>query len=72
MVKILKLLIIIAINESAIGGFSSAKALSTRNDSPETASRPFDISRDGFVMGEGAGAMMLEEYEHAIARGAKI
>ncbi len=61
-----------AINESAIGGFSSAKALSTRNDSPETASRPFDISRDGFVMGEGAGAMILEEYEHAIARGAKI
>ncbi|MCE2742296.1 MAG: beta-ketoacyl-ACP synthase II [Fluviicola sp.] len=61
-----------AINESAIGGFSSAKALSTRNDSPETASRPFDVSRDGFVMGEGAGAMILEEYEHAIARGAKI
>ena len=61
-----------AINESAIGGFSSAKALSTRNDSPETASRPFDISRDGFVMGEGAGAIILEEYEHAIARGAKI
>jgi len=61
-----------AINESAIGGFSSAKALSTRNDSPETASRPFDISRDGFVMGEGAGALILEEYEHAIKRGAKI
>jgi 3-oxoacyl-[acyl-carrier-protein] synthase II len=61
-----------AINESAIGGFSSAKALSTRNDSPETASRPFDVSRDGFVMGEGAGAMILEEYEHAVKRGAKI
>ena len=61
-----------AINESAIGGFSSAKALSTRNDSPETASRPFDVSRDGFVMGEGAGALILEEYEHAIKRGAKI
>jgi 3-oxoacyl-[acyl-carrier-protein] synthase II len=61
-----------AINEAAIGGFSSAKALSTRNDSPETASRPFDINRDGFVMGEGAGALILEEYEHAIRRGATI
>ncbi len=61
-----------AINEAAIGGFSSAKALSTRNDSPESASRPFDVSRDGFVMGEGAGAIILEEYEHAIARGATI
>lgn len=61
-----------AINEAAIGGFSSAKALSTRNDSPETASRPFDVTRDGFVMGEGAGAMILEEYEHATKRGAKI
>ena len=61
-----------AINESAIGGFSSAKALSTRNDSPETASRPFDVTRDGFVMGEGAGAMILEEYEHAVKRGATI
>jgi 3-oxoacyl-[acyl-carrier-protein] synthase II len=61
-----------AITQSAIGGFSSAKALSTRNDSPETASRPFDVSRDGFVMGEGAGAMILEEYEHAKKRGAKI
>ena len=61
-----------AINEAAIGGFSSAKALSTRNDSPETASRPFDVTRDGFVMGEGAGAMILEEYEHAMKRGATI
>lgn len=61
-----------AINQAAIGGFSSAKALSTRNDSPETASRPFDITRDGFVMGEGAGAMILEEYEHAKKRGATI
>lgn len=61
-----------AINQSAIGGFSSAKALSTRNDSPETASRPFDVSRDGFVMGEGAGALILEEYEHAKKRGAVI
>jgi 3-oxoacyl-[acyl-carrier-protein] synthase II len=61
-----------AITEPAIGGFSSAKALSTRNDSPETASRPFDVSRDGFVMGEGAGALILEEYEHAIKRGATI
>lgn len=61
-----------AITESAIGGFSSAKALSTRNDSPETASRPFDVTRDGFVMGEGAGALILEEYEHAKKRGAII
>lgn len=61
-----------AITESAIGGFSSAKALSTRNDSPETASRPFDVTRDGFVMGEGAGAIIVEEYEHAIKRGATI
>jgi len=61
-----------AITESAIGGFSSAKALSQRNDSPQTASRPFDISRDGFVMGEGAGALIVEEYEHAIKRGATI
>ena len=61
-----------AITESAIGGFSSAKALSQRNDSPETASRPFDVNRDGFVMGEGAGALIVEEYEHAVKRGATI
>lgn len=61
-----------AINEAAMGGFSSAQALSKRNDSPETASRPFDITRDGFVMGEGSAAVILEEYEHAVARGAKI
>ncbi len=61
-----------AINESGIGGFNAMHALSTRNDSPETASRPFDKDRDGFVMGEGAGAIILEEYEHAKARGAKI
>lgn len=61
-----------AINEAAIGGFASAKALSTRNDSPETASRPFDVTRDGFVMGEGAGALILEELEHAMKRGATI
>ncbi len=61
-----------AIVESGMGGFNALKALSERNDSPETASRPFDKDRDGFVMGEGAGALILEEYEHAKARGAKI
>lgn len=61
-----------AINEAGIGGFNALKALSTRNDDPGHASRPFDIDRDGFVMGEGAGTLILEEYEHAIKRGAKI
>ncbi len=60
------------ITEGAIGGFNSMKALSERNDSPETASRPYDKDRDGFVMGEGAGALVIEAYEHAIARGATI
>ncbi len=61
-----------AVNESGVGGFNALRALSTRNDSPETASRPFDVDRDGFVLGEGAGALILEEYEHAKRRGAKI
>jgi 3-oxoacyl-[acyl-carrier-protein] synthase II len=60
------------ISEGGIGGFNAMRALSERNDSPETASRPFDKDRDGFVMGEGAGCIILEELEHAIARGAKI
>jgi 3-oxoacyl-[acyl-carrier-protein] synthase II len=55
-----------------VGGFNAMKALSTRNDSPETASRPFDLERDGFVCGEGSGALILEEYEHAKRRGARI
>jgi 3-oxoacyl-[acyl-carrier-protein] synthase II len=60
------------VNEAAIGGFNAMKALSERNDSPETASRPFDLDRDGFVLGEGGGALVLESLEHALARGAKI
>lgn len=60
------------VNECGVGGFNALKALSTRNDSPETASRPFDLDRDGFVLGEGSGALILEELEHAKARGAKI
>ncbi|MFY8189318.1 MAG: beta-ketoacyl-ACP synthase II [Bacteroidia bacterium] len=60
------------VNEAAIGGFNAMKALSERNDDPATASRPFDLDRDGFVLGEGGGALILEEYEHAKARGAKI
>ena len=61
-----------AVTIAGMGGFNSMHALSTRNESPETASRPFDATRDGFVLGEGAGAIILEEYEHANARGAKI
>jgi 3-oxoacyl-[acyl-carrier-protein] synthase II len=61
-----------AITEGGIGGFTAMKALSTRNDDPATASRPFDLDRDGFVMGEGAGCMILETEEHALNRGAKI
>jgi len=61
-----------AVTEAGIGGFNAMKALSQRNDSPQTASRPFDKDRDGFVLGEGAGALILEELEHAKARGAKI
>ena len=61
-----------AVTQLGIGGFAALKALSTRNDSPETASRPFDGTREGFVLGEGAGALYLEELEHAKARGARI
>lgn len=60
------------VNEAAVGGFNNMKALSERNDDPMTASRPFDKDRDGFVLGEGAACLILEEYEHAKARGAKI
>ena len=61
-----------AVNETGVGGFNALKALSERNDSPETASRPFDRDRDGFVLGEGGGALILEEYNHARNRDAKI
>ncbi|MBT4776049.1 MAG: beta-ketoacyl-ACP synthase II [Crocinitomicaceae bacterium] len=60
------------VNEAGMGGFNALKALSTNNENPKSASRPFDKNRDGFVLGEGAGAIILEEYEHAKARGAKI
>jgi 3-oxoacyl-[acyl-carrier-protein] synthase II len=61
-----------AVNEPGVGGFGALQALSTRNDDPKSASRPFDKDRDGFVIGEGAGCLIIEEYEHAKARGAKI
>lgn len=61
-----------AVNESGVGGFNAVQAMSTRNDSPETASRPYDADRDGFVLGEGGIALVLEELDHALARGAKI
>ncbi|MAZ58025.1 MAG: beta-ketoacyl-[acyl-carrier-protein] synthase II [Flavobacteriales bacterium] len=61
-----------SVHEAGVGGFNALKALSTQNESPQTASRPFDVNRNGFVLGEGAGALILEEYNHAINRGAKI
>jgi 3-oxoacyl-[acyl-carrier-protein] synthase II len=61
-----------SVHEAGVGGFNALKALSTQNESPQTASRPFDVNRNGFVLGEGAGALVLEEYNHAINRGAKI
>jgi 3-oxoacyl-[acyl-carrier-protein] synthase II len=61
-----------SVNEAGVGGFNALKALSTRNEDPATASRPFDVDRDGFVLGEGAGALILEELGHALSRGAKI
>lgn len=61
-----------SVNQPGVGGFNSMQALSTRNDDPATASRPYDVDRDGFVIGEGAGGLILEEYEHAKARGARI
>ena len=61
-----------AVNAAGVGGFNAMHAISTRNDDPKTASRPFDKGRDGFIIGEGAGALVLEELEHALARGAKI
>ncbi len=61
-----------AVNEAGLGGFNALKALSERNDSPQTASRPFDLDRDGFVLGEGGGSIIVEELQHALKRGAKI
>ncbi len=61
-----------SISHAGVGGFNSMHAISTRNDDPKTASRPFDLDRDGFVMGDGSGTLILEEYEHAVARGARI
>jgi 3-oxoacyl-[acyl-carrier-protein] synthase II len=61
-----------AIDQAGVGGFNAMKAISTRNDDPKTASRPFDKDRDGFIMGEGGAALILEDYDHAVARGAKI